>query len=203
MSKILRSDFKTYYFKCPTCNYISHSLDLMLKSFPCPNCKAKNESRELFPPHISQMIFVRVYNFYKRYRRLKYKSQGEGETVVILTASLLEGLFNDFLINLLEKEKVSYKIAVIFVEKLGQIGNFCDKFNLFEKITNHKFKTSIKNYGDLDYYKDWELIRRKRNEFMHAKTYILKSEVVEKALKLANTSFGLFAELNNKYCLRS
>lgn len=191
-----------FILSAPSCHYISDSLDLIRKSSPCPSCKAKNESRESYPPLIAEMIFVRIYDFYNGWKRLGYKSKGEKEIVVILTATLLEGLLNDFLINLLEKKEVSYRIAVIFIEKLGQIGNVYDKFNLFKEITNYGFYKSIKNVGYPEYYKNWEFVRKKRNEFMHAKTYILKNEVAEKAFELASESFSLFTKLNNKYCLR-
>jgi hypothetical protein len=118
----------------------------------------------------------------------------EHRVIVLLTATMLEKLFKGLLSRMITAIPLSTKHS--FKKSQGHI----DREQLFAERTGKSLETEIKSIGSPKFYSKWQSIRKARNEFMHGSPFAIGANAAEEAFEAAKDSFGVFAELHNKFC---
>ena len=84
------------------------------------------------------------------------------------------------------------------LQEIKKIRSFDGKFTLFYKITGEELSKQVQNISK-PYWDNWVYVRRKRNDFVHGKSYAIGWEICERAFKLTKDSVSVFSALNNTF----
>lgn len=124
----------------------------------------------------------------------------EYDVVVILTCTFLEALFDELLTELLRNEGSSARAISAVLDEVRYLGT---RFGLFKKLTETKFSSALEETEFKDFPKDWEVLRDRRNKFLHGNPFAIGKEHADKAWELAVNSFSVFASMYNKFCAKT
>ncbi len=136
------------------------------------------------------------------YKRPKNQLYEEYKAVIILTCTLLEKLFQDFLLELILKNGIERDKAT---RQLDNNRGMYNREKIFKKNTNKSFEDALKDLSLSDFYVSWKKVRETRNDLVHGKyngIYRANKDVAELAFNLAKSSFSVFAALTNAYCIK-
>ncbi len=124
----------------------------------------------------------------------------EHRGVVIITCILLETLLRDLLTNILVKSGIKVPEAEDICD---DIRSFDKRKKEFKKLTEIPLKEAMNKCSDSNFYDNWVEVRKKRNKFIHSGEYYWISPATAKmAFNLAKNSFSVFANLNNRFCVK-
>ena len=184
----LKDDFLILdYNQCAICNYISKDERMALSDFPCPNCGAKEERNGsvLWPIANLIMIYQEIMKFY---------GQEEKEIVIILFSVLYEGLFDDFLENLLVISGANYEIKEYI---MGNLMFFPRREKLYNKPTQSKFENDCNRTVNNKFYNGLKEINVLRNKFIHEAALKIKKEDMEKTIELLGEILDFFIQVQS------
>ncbi len=131
---------------------------------------------------------------------LEYSATNEEhQVVVLLTAAMLEKLLRELLLRMLVKRsggdwEESRK-------RLRKVGRQDGREDIFQNLTGTGLREAIAGVGVPDFYDSWRKLRELRNEFMHGKPFVIGVSNTEKAFDVAQGAFGVFAGLQNRFCV--
>lgn len=118
---------------------------------------------------------------------------------VILAITLFESFFTQLLKDLIMKNKGTYKLAGDIIDILFSYKAY---FDLFNKLTNDSFQKALRDIKTgKDYDNKLEVLKRKRNNFIHGNPWAISRADSCSAFDFALSSVYVFKELNNKYCV--
>jgi len=119
-------------------------------------------------------------------------------SVLVSTAALFEGLFNDFLVRLLVSRGMGNGEAK---KKVAGIRRLNDREKLFERTAGATLRRAVGEFGVRGLYEKWHNMADRRNKFLHMTPGAISADMAEKAFNLAKNAFALFTFLHNKYCV--
>ncbi len=121
----------------------------------------------------------------------------EKNTIVLITCTFLESFFDNLLVEILIQKGTPYNIAHTLIKSTRK------KEDFFKKLIGKKLSKVLKELQLADFSKQWNVIRDKRNNFIHGNNpYAIKMEDVEKSRQLEYQSAEVFAKLHNKFCVK-
>jgi len=121
----------------------------------------------------------------------------EKNTIVLITCTFLESFFDNLLVEILIQKGTPYNIAHTLIKSTRK------KEEFFKKLIGKKLSKVLKELQLADFSKQWNVIRDKRNNFIHGNNpYAIKMEDVEKSRQLEYQSAEVFAKLHNKFCVK-
>lgn len=181
--------------QCPSCDFITKE-DLTRLSTPCPNCGKKNETRHIWPQLKLLNLIDSVY-FFSQLKNKKFKNIS-----IILFCSLFEALLEDFLETFMKKQGNSSEIITLLLNCYKNIEARTDV--LYKKLTGESFKEDLESVNFKGWYENWKEIKDIRNNLLHVKQiYYVKEDILEKTKHNSKGLTTIFAELNNRYCLKN
>ena len=120
---------------------------------------------------------------------------------VILAITLFESFFTQLLKDLIMKSRGTYKLAEDIVDILFSYKAYVDLFN---KLTTDSFQKALRDIKiDEEYHNKLEVLRKKRNNFIHGNPWAISRVDSRNAFDFALSSVVIFKELNNKYCAKA
>jgi hypothetical protein len=121
----------------------------------------------------------------------------------ILTITLLEAML-DHLLETIGSTKATDEVTMAVVSAtVDQLSSFKARTEYFRELTGVPLESAVRATTFPKFYTDLTDVRHSRNAFVHGDSYALTAAVAEKALQLAKDAVPLFAELRNKYGIRS
>jgi len=154
----------------------------MLKIIQTTFMLDEKEARQIFPTLFGS---PQVYEF---------------NIVVILTCTSLEVLLEELLTEMLRSEGSSTKVINAVLDKVRYLD---PRFGLFRKLAGRKFSSPLGETEFKDFYKDWKVLRDRRNIFLHGNPFAIGKEHADKAFELAINTFSAFAFMHNKFCAKT
>jgi hypothetical protein len=118
--------------------------------------------------------------------------------LVVSTESLYRKLLSGLIIRLLVSGGMAYVEAR---KKARTEWRYAELVRLFEKQAHITLREAVMGFGVRGLYDRWRHISTLRNRYSHESPLSVNSEVAEKAFDLAKNAFGLFAFLQNTYCV--
>lgn len=155
---------------------------------PCPKCGC-TATKKKFPDKRFRPLFEMIVEC----------SQIERAILgLILAQTVFEGLLDDFLWRILERMNCPEDISLVITDKSRGINA---KLSFIHSITEKDIKNMFSDLGYKNALKQFEIIKKKRNSFLHnAKgKEDLSKEDITIALKFAYDVINLFAALFSEY----
>ncbi len=121
------------------------------------------------------------------------------KVVVILCASLLESLLDLLIRNILLHQKVSHKYINILMKRAK---NFDAISNLFYEVSGDKLTKAFDHVGEKTFIKNWDTIRKQRNDFIHKTPFAIDIDTCEISIDAAILAIDVFAKLHNNYAAK-
>ena len=119
----------------------------------------------------------------------------EHQVVVLLTATMLEQLFRELLLQRSVSACGNWEEARRSMNNHGDHGK---REHLFKELTGEELEDSISGVADQScFYSHWRDIRKLRNKFVHGAPFVIRVSDTEKAFELAKAAFTVFAALHN------
>lgn len=158
--------------------------------------------KKIFPSESREKL-RKILWLLTEYKRPKNHLYEEYKAVIIITCTLLERLFQDFLFELILNQGIKRTVVSKLTKPWKSMPQREEAFRTF---TDKSFKDVLNELNSPEFYENWKKVRDTRNSFVHGKhigIYQANKEVAELAFNLAKSSFSVFAILTNAYCIKN
>ena len=118
--------------------------------------------------------------------------------MVVWTAAIFERLFSEFLARLLVSRGQKWVEARQTITENGRRTNLTKQF---KRITGTPFEKAVDEFGVRGLYHAWQETKKQRNYLLHSSPTAVGPDTAERAFEVAKNVIGLFAFLQNKYCI--
>jgi hypothetical protein len=176
------------YCRCAHCNYLDNELDFR-KTRICPHC-GQTGIRVLFQKYSIQYFLELIQRLYMK---------DEPQAIVLVVCAMLERLLEDLLIEIMRKHKLDdARIDQILLE----VWRLEDRAKrLFRDYTMSTLPQAIETLSIKAFWKTWNDLKKKRDQFVHGKPAAMKNSDGKEAFELALDAQYVFAQIHNRYCL--
>lgn len=178
--------------QCPSCGFVTAD-DLSCPSTPCPNCKKTDETRCMWPGLELLDLIDSVYLFSQQ------KDEKLQKISIIVFCQIFEGLLEEFLEGFMEKRGNSPEVIHLILNRYKNVEERAG--TVYKDLTGNGFKEDLESMKFNGWHKDWMEIKDTRNRLLHVKQIFVKEDVLEKTKRRSENITGIFAGLNNKYCV--
>lgn len=124
----------------------------------------------------------------------------EHKVVVILACTYLERLFGDVLVMLAIKSGKTAKQAEKKVD--DDLQSMPKREAFFKQHTSIDVNDALAACAPPSFSADWSALRKARNDFIHGFPWAIHGTTARLAVKVASDAIPVFAELQNRYCIR-
>ncbi len=121
----------------------------------------------------------------------------EHQIVVLLTAAMLEKLFRELLLSMCTAVRGDREKAR---RELKQRRDFKKREQFFKELAGHTLQNVLSGMDDA-FYSRWQIIRNRRNHFLHGVPFVIDVSDTETAFELSKTAFMVFAKIQNRFCV--
>lgn len=125
----------------------------------------------------------------------------EHQAVVVLTCTLLEQLLAGRLI-VLAMAHGGMALPDAETQVFDKVQGMRQKQAFFEKRTNVSLRDAIDQFAPTNFWSDWAALRTVRNTFVHERAWAISAASAQTAFELARQAVPVFAEVQNRYCVK-